>query len=189
MRAGKKTVNRAQGQFCRHQVSATGNVARSFSMQMNRRQKLIAKVFLTIKGFWHRMTLGARVMVVDGDKVLLIRHSYVPGWQFPGGGVGPGETIEAAGARETLEETGYRVVGAMQLFGIYHNSSPVTDRDHVAFYVATKFEKAFDRKSDHEIAEVGWFDRRALPEKVTPATSQRIDEYFDDAPRRDVWGY
>lgn len=158
-------------------------------MQMNRRQRLTAKVFLTIKGLWHRMTLGSRVMVVDGDKVLLIRHTYVPGWQFPGGGVGPGETMEHAGARETLEETGHRITGPMQLFGIYHNSSPVTDRDHVAFYVATSFEKAFDRKSDHEIAEVGWFDRHALPEKVTPATSQRIDEYFDGVTKRDVWGY
>lgn len=158
-------------------------------MQINRRQRLTAKVFLTIKGLWHRMTLGARVMVVDGDKVLLIRHTYVPGWQFPGGGIGPGETIADGAAREVLEETGHRVTGPMELFGIYHNSSPVTDRDHVAFYVATSFEKAFERKPDHEISEIGWFDRHALPEKVTPATSQRIDEYFDGAPKRDVWGY
>lgn len=158
-------------------------------MQMNGFQRFRAKVFLNLTGLWKRMTIGARVMVVDGDKVLLIRHTYVPGWQFPGGGVSPGETVEEAGARETLEETGYRVVGAMQLFGLYHNSSPVTDRDHVGFFVATNFEKAFDHKPNHEIAEVGWFDRHALPEKVTPATSQRIDEYFDRVPRRGVWGY
>ena len=35
-------------------------------MQMNRRQRLTAKVFLTVKGFWQRMTIGARVMVVHG---------------------------------------------------------------------------------------------------------------------------
>lgn len=158
-------------------------------MQMNGFQRLRAKVFLTLKGLWHRMTIGARVMVVDGDKVLLIRHTYVPGWQFPGGGVDPGETVYAAAEREVLEETGYRVTGPMEMIGIFHNSSPVTDRDHVAFYVAKSFEHAFERKPNHEIAEVGWFDRRALPEKVTPATSQRIDEYFDNVPRREVWGY
>ena len=158
-------------------------------MQMNRMQQLIAWVFLTGKGLWHRLTVGARVMVVDGDRILLIRHKHVPGWQFPGGGVSPGETLERAGARETLEETGYRVIGPMELFGIYHNTSPVTNRDHVAFYVAKGFEKAFERLPDHEIAEVGWFDRRALPEKVTPATSQRIDEYFDGVAKRDIWGY
>ncbi|MHA6297353.1 NUDIX domain-containing protein [Devosia sp. CAU 1758] len=156
---------------------------------MNRFQRGRAKVFLTLKGLWHRMTVGARVMVVDGDKVLLIRHAYVPGWQFPGGGVGPGETFEEAGARETLEETGYRVIGPMDLFGLYHNSSPVTDRDHVAFYVAKRFEFVAERKPDHEIAEVGWFDRHDLPELVTPATSQRIDEYFDGQEKRSVWGY
>lgn len=156
---------------------------------MNRFQRVRAKVFLTLKGLWHRMTVGARVMVVDGDKVLLIRHTYVPGWQFPGGGVGPGETFEEAGARETLEETGYRVTGPMELFGLYHNSSPVTDRDHVAFFVAKSFKKEFERKPNHEIAEVGWFDRHALPDKVTPATSQRIDEYFDKVEKRSIWGY
>jgi ADP-ribose pyrophosphatase len=156
---------------------------------MNRFQRVRAKVFLTLKGLWHRMTVGARVMVVDGDRVLLIRHTYVPGWQFPGGGVSPGETVEEAAARETLEETGYRIVGPMELFGIYHNTSPVTNRDHVAFYVARRFEQAFDRKPDHEIAEVGWFDRHALPDAVTPATSQRIDEYFDGVEKRTVWGY
>ncbi|MGV8854428.1 MAG: NUDIX domain-containing protein [Devosia sp.] len=158
-------------------------------MQMNRFQRVRAKVFLTLKGIWHRLTVGARVMLVDGDKVLLIRHTYLPGWQFPGGGVDPGETIEAAARREVLEETGYRVTGDMALMGIYHNSSTVTNRDHVAFYVATQFVVDHAFKPNREIAEASWFDRRALPEKITPATSQRIDEYFDKAPRREIWGY
>jgi 8-oxo-dGTP pyrophosphatase MutT (NUDIX family) len=156
---------------------------------MNRFQKFRAWAFLGLKGVAQRMTIGARVMVVDGDRVLLIRHTYVPGWQFPGGGVGPGETVEAAARREVLEETGCEPVGPMELFGIYHNTSTVTNRDHVAFYVAKAFERRFERKPDYEIAEIGWFDRFALPQQVTPATSQRIDEYFDGTPRRDVWGY
>lgn len=156
---------------------------------MNRFQRVRAKVFLTLKGLWLRMTVGARVMVVDGDKVLLIRHRHIPGWQFPGGGVGPGETFEEAGARETEEETGHRPIGPMQLFGIYHNSSTVTNRDHVAFFICKNFEKVSDMSSSFEIAEVGWFDRHALPSEVTPATSQRIDEYFDGAEKRTIWGY
>ncbi|WDR05052.1 NUDIX domain-containing protein [Devosia rhodophyticola] len=157
-------------------------------MQMSRFQRVRAKVYLNAMGLWRRMTLGTRTMLVDGDKVLLIRHTYVPGWQFPGGGVEPGETLAGAAARELQEESGYRVI-APTLFGMYHNTSPITDRDHVAFFVSHKFEKAFEFKPSYEIAEVGWFDRAHLPDKVTPATSQRIDEYFDRAPRRDIWGY
>ena len=158
-------------------------------MQMNRWQVLRAKVFLNIMGLKRRMTLGTRTMLIDGDKVLLIRHTYIPGWQFPGGGVEPGEALDAAAKRELLEESGYRVTGAMELFGIYHNSGPVTNRDHVAFFVARDFEKAFEFKANREIAEIGWFHKGSLPQKVTPATSQRIDEFFDNAPRRTIWGY
>jgi len=158
-------------------------------MQMNRFQQVRATIFLTLKGLWHHMTMGARIMLVDGDKVFLIRHTYVPGWQFPGGGVDPGETLEEAARREALEETGYRVTGEVELFGVYHNTSPVTNRDHVVFYIAKSFEHVRDIKPNHEIAELGWFDRKALPQGVTPATSQRIDEYFDGAEKRTIWGY
>jgi 8-oxo-dGTP pyrophosphatase MutT (NUDIX family) len=157
-------------------------------MQMNRWQTWRAAVFLNLRGLSQRMTLGARVMLIDGDKVLLIRHTYVPGWQFPGGGVGPGETIETAAQREVLEESGYRVTGPLQLFGIYHNRI-ATNRDHVAFYVGRQFERAVEFRPNYEIAEAAWFDKAALPDKITPATSQRIDEVFDNAPRRDIWGY
>jgi ADP-ribose pyrophosphatase YjhB (NUDIX family) len=158
-------------------------------MQMNRWQRLSVWLYLNLVGLRRRMTLGSRVMLVDGDKVLLIRHSYIPGWGFPGGGVEPGETAEESALREVVEETGYRPIGAMELFGLYHNNNPITNRDHVAFFVARRFDKAFEFKPTHEIAEIGWFDRSALPEKITPSTSQRIDEYFDRVERRAIWGY
>jgi len=157
-------------------------------MQMNRWQTMRAALFLTAKGVAQRLTLGARVMLIDGNKVLLIRHTYVPGWQFPGGGVDPGETVEAAARREVVEETGYGVSGPLELFGIYHNRI-ATNRDHVVLYVGRAFEKQFEFRPNLEIAEAAWFDKASLPEKITPATSQRIDEVFDGAPRRDIWGY
>ena len=39
------------------------------------------------------MSLGVRgIVITAGDEVLLVRHGYVSGWHFPGGGVEVGET-------------------------------------------------------------------------------------------------
>lgn len=145
-----------------------------------------AQMFLFVKGVLTRMTLGARGMVIDGDKVLLIRHTYVRGWQLPGGGVDPGESMEEAARREVLEETGYKVLGPMRLFGVYHNVQ-ATNRDHVALYVAEGFEKAYEHVPDREIAEIGWFGRGNLPEDTTEATKRRIEEVFGEAEEREKW--
>lgn len=158
-------------------------------MQMNRWQRMSVWFYLNAVGLRRRMTLGSRVMLVEGDKVLLVRHGYVPGWSFPGGGVEPGETAEESAIREAVEETGYRPIGPLELFGLYHNNNPVTNRDHIAFFVSRKFEKAFEFKPNREIVETGWFHKSQLPEKITPSTSQRVDEFFDGVEKRAIWGY
>lgn len=54
------------------------------------------------------ITTGVRVMVLNGDQVLLIRHTYQRGWFMPGGGLKRNETLEEAARRELREETGLR---------------------------------------------------------------------------------
>ena len=60
-----------------------------------------------------RPIVGIGAVIVDDDKVVLIRRRYEPlkgQWSLPGGGVEIGETLAAAVAREMLEETGLEVM-------------------------------------------------------------------------------
>lgn len=52
------------------------------------------------------MTLGVRAIVFDEKKnsVFLVKHTYVPGWQLPGGGVERGETFIETLEKELREE-------------------------------------------------------------------------------------
>ena len=142
--------------------------------------------FLFFAGMWRRMTLGTRGMLVDGDRVLLIRHGYVPGWQFPGGGIEPGESALDSVRREVEEETGYAIAGDCELFGFYHNAD-VSRRDHVALYVCRSFEQVHEFRPNREIAAAGWFDIRDLPDQTTDGTRRRVAEVFDGAEPRAVW--
>ncbi len=50
--------------------------------------------------------IATRVLVIKGDKVLLVREKDDDWWSFPGGGVDYGETIREALLREVVEELG-----------------------------------------------------------------------------------
>jgi 8-oxo-dGTP diphosphatase len=59
-----------------------------------------------------RPVVGVGGVIVHEGRVVLIKRAYEPlkgHWSLPGGGVEVGETLEAAVAREMLEETGLEV--------------------------------------------------------------------------------
>ena len=133
------------------------------------------------------MTLGVRGVVLGEDEsVLLVRHGYVPGWHFPGGGVEVGETFAHALGRELEEEACVRLEGPPVLHGLFFNGH-VSRRDHVAVYLIRRFTVTGVRAPDYEIKEARFFSRRALPEGVSAGTRARLAEIFDAAPVAELW--
>lgn len=135
----------------------------------------------------HPVVLGVRVILLDGeDRVFLVRHSYLPGWHFPGGGVERQESIRTAALREVREEAGLAIEGTPVLLGLYLNGA-MANRNHVAVFVARAFAPLADPGTDWEIAERGFFPVRALPEGTTPGTRARLAEVLDAVPPRETW--
>lgn len=149
------------------------------------------RVFLRLAHLWFRltraMTLGVRAIVLDDqDRVFLVRHSYVPGWHLPGGGVETGQSAEAALAMELREEANITLVDAPVLLGIYHNLT-ASKRDHVLVYIVRQFLQSGPRLPDHEIVEAGFFALSALPPGTTKATMRRIAEMKGKTPVSTHW--
>jgi ADP-ribose pyrophosphatase YjhB (NUDIX family) len=121
------------------------------------------------------LTFGVRAVVTDEDgRVLLIEHTYVPGWHLPGGGVERGETFETAVARELEEEAGVRATTRPRLLSLHDNGRRFPG-DHVALYRVDGFT-ACDATGRGEIHDRGWFAPDALPAGTGPSTRRRIEE-------------
>jgi 8-oxo-dGTP pyrophosphatase MutT (NUDIX family) len=134
------------------------------------------------------VTLGVRAVIHDRDAgtVLLIRHTYVPGWQLPGGGVEIGETSAEALARELREECEIALTAPATLRSVYFNRLS-SRRDHVLFYLVSDFRVLAPKRPDREIAEAGFFQLDNLPDHTTPATRRRLAEMFDGAAMSAYW--
>ncbi|MBN9044887.1 MAG: NUDIX domain-containing protein [Rhizobiales bacterium] len=145
-------------------------------------------LFHTYFLFRRPMTLGVRAIVFDekDNSVFLVRHTYVPGWQLPGGGVERGETFGEALEKELREEANIVLKGRPQLFALYKNTH-ASPRDHVALYICRQFEQTAPRLPDREIAECGFFPIDDLPDETTPSTKRRLQEALNELEPLPHW--
>lgn len=143
-----------------------------------------------MQGYWRLtrgLTMGAQGLVLDGQgRVLLIRHTYRPGWHFPGGGVEKNETILSALQRELAEEAGIVFEDPPELFGIYANFR-LFPSDHVALFVIRRWRQPAAPRPNHEIAEHGFYAPQSLPEDTTEAVRRRLCEVLQGRPRDELW--
>ena len=119
---------------------------------------------------------GVKVLIVNNDKVLLVRPNYAHRkWTFPGGGVGRSETFETAAVRETKEETGLEI-GGLSVLGEYETRRDGCRNIVRTFMAHTNVENI--RIDGIEIAEAAWFPLTALPAQMTDRARRTIDQYL-----------
>ena len=157
-------------------------------MSLNLDRPLLRRLAMGAALLTRGMTLGVRGIALDsGNRVCLVRHTYVRGWYLPGGGIEPGETALAAMIREFREEAEVIVApDALRLHGFFHNAAQ-SGRDHVAVYVASVFTLGGPKRPDREIAEIGFFPCDALPSDTTRGTRARLDEIASGRPAAALW--
>jgi len=128
-------------------------------------------------------TRGSRVLILDEENILLVRHTYGPWWYLPGGGARRGEMFDDAAQREVHEETGLEVQH-LRFLNMYF-SQQEGKRDRIAVFATTMYE-GIPHVRSREIAEVQFHPLHALPHDVSPATRRRITEYLEGTTS-DLW--
>lgn len=95
-----------------------------------------------------------------GQRALFVRHAERDIWEFPGGGIEPGETAEAAAVREVTEEIGATPSGRISLM----LRDSMTGVDYSTF-IAHADEMITPRLSD-ELTDWQWAPITAPPEPL-----------------------
>lgn len=132
-------------------------------------------------------TVGVRALIVDEtNRVLLVRHTYLPGWFTPGGGVEKGESPVAAIRREIYEETTLQVTGEPQCFHVYFTNREDRD-DYPILFVVREYSGTATIGDESEIAEIGWFPVDSLPDGTSPSTRRRVAEFRGLCQKSDRW--
>ena len=126
----------------------------------NRSYKILRRVQKFLQNLEGKITLGVRVIVINKKReILMVKHTYTPGWYLPGGGIKRRETPFIGMVRETWEETGVYVIQAKLISVLYHEIHHVPD--HLFLYQASAFA-VYDNTSP-EILEKKWWPLTKLP--------------------------
>jgi 8-oxo-dGTP diphosphatase len=117
--------------------------------------------FLKIYWFIFRpKTQGVTCLILSGDELLLVRHTYGrSAWTLSGGGFKKNETKEEAVKREVKEELGLSITP--EYIGEFtHNSEHKID---TVFCFVARMEKKEPEIDRLEIREAKWWNMNNLP--------------------------
>lgn len=131
------------------------------------------------------ITLGIRCIIINDGKVLLIKHSYISEWYFPGGHVEKRENYYEAALREVKEELSIDLKSKPYLLGLYASFREYKNCHTV---VLVFHEENVHLKVDgYEVENAKWYGLDNLPEDISPATKRRLEEYINKTPVSLSW--
>lgn len=133
------------------------------------------------------LMVGAAVLLTDPDgRLLLLKRSDSGCWGPPGGSTEPGERVEEAARRETLEETGL-IIDRMNLFGVFSGPElyyKYPNGDEVYNVTIVYLSQDFsDQAGGHAIrlnaehTEWRWFSVEEIPEEISPPMIPTIEQF------------
>ncbi len=129
-------------------------------------------------------SFGLLALLEQGGKVVLVRHSYRPGWHLPGGGARRGESPEETLLRELREEVGLIRAAPPEFYGLYAREVwPVINV--IGLYRVRDAE--FDFKPNLEVREILLADPAAPPAGTVRGARRRLAELAGQVPRSPHW--
>ena len=101
---------------------------------------------------------AAGTIVVANDEVLMLyRHRFITdtwGWEIPAGAADPGESVEQAAIRETLEETGWEPRQVAPVCAFYPANGVLDQSFHI--FISHDAEHRGEPTDTNEAVSVDW---------------------------------